>query len=118
MIGAWDQCEADCNLSLHFKPGYVKVLVRRCTCLEKLERLEDALRDAKTVQQQDPTFPRIGELVSRLQRAHDKKLEDMKEEAMGKLKDLGNSILGSFGMSLDQFKFDQNPDGTWSMGGS
>lgn len=118
MIGAWDQCEADCNLSLHFKPGYVKVLVRRCTCLEKLERLEDALRDAKTVQQEDPTFPRIDELVSRLQRAHDKKLEDMKEEAMGKLKDLGNSILGSFGMSLDQFKFDQNPDGTWSMGGS
>ncbi len=35
---------------------------------------------------------------------------------LGKLKDLGNSILGNFGMSLDQFNFNQNPDGTYSMG--
>jgi hypothetical protein len=34
----------------------------------------------------------------------------------GKLKDLGNSILGNFGMSMDQFNFQQNDDGTWSMG--
>ena len=118
MMGAWAQCETDCDLSLQLKPGYVKVLVRRSTCLEKLEKYEDALRDAKAVQQEDPTFPRIDELVARLQRAHNQKMEQMKEEAMGKLKDLGNSILGNFGMSLDQFKFNQNPDGTWSMGGS
>ena len=36
--------------------------------------------------------------------------------SIGKLKDLGNSILGNFGMSLDQFNFKQNDDGTWSMG--
>ncbi len=116
MLEAWDQCEADCNLSLQLKPGYLKVLVRRCTCLERQERYEDALQDATMVQEEDPTFPKIDELVSRLKRAQDRKMEEMKEEAIGKLKDLGNNILGNFGMSLDQFKFNQNPDGTWSMG--
>ena len=28
---------------------------------------------------------------------------------MGKLKDLGNSILGNFGMSLDNFKAEKDP---------
>ena len=30
--------------------------------------------------------------------------EKLKNEMFGKLKDLGNSILGRFGMSVDQFK--------------
>lgn len=36
--------------------------------------------------------------------------EKMKEEVLGKLKDLGNSVLGRFGMSLDNFKMDQDPE--------
>lgn len=36
--------------------------------------------------------------------------EKMKEEVMGKLKDLGNSVLGNFGMSLDNFKMDKDPN--------
>jgi len=36
-----------------------------------------------------------------------------------KLKELGNSLLGNFGMSLDQFNFQQDPStGSWSMGNS
>ena len=41
----------------------------------------------------------------------------MKDEAMGKLKELGNTILGNFGMSLNDFKMSQNPEtGSWSIG--
>jgi hypothetical protein len=36
--------------------------------------------------------------------------EKMKEEVLGKLKDLGNSVLGNFGMSLDNFKMDKDPN--------
>ena len=40
----------------------------------------------------------------------------MKDEALGKLKDLGNSILGNFGMSLDNFKMAQDPTtGSWNI---
>lgn len=38
-----------------------------------------------------------------------KRQEEMKEEVMGKLKDLGNNLLGNFGMSLDNFKMVQDP---------
>ncbi len=40
----------------------------------------------------------------------------MKDEALGKLKELGNSILGNFGMSLDNFKMTQDPaTGSWNI---
>jgi hypothetical protein len=43
-------------------------------------------------------------------------MEKLKTEAMGKLKDLGNTILGNFGMSLDNFKMVQDPTtGSWSV---
>ena len=39
----------DCNKALELKPGYVKVLIRRCQIHEKLDKLEEALSDAKKV---------------------------------------------------------------------
>ncbi len=40
----------------------------------------------------------------------------MRHLAAGKLKELGNSILGNFGMSLDNFKMNQDPStGSWNI---
>ena len=39
----------------------------------------------------------------------------MKTEVMGNLKNLGNMFLGNFGMSLDNFKLNQNQDGTYNI---
>ena len=36
----------------------------------------------------------------------------MKDEVFTGLKSLGNMFLGNFGMSVDNFKMQQNPDGT------
>jgi hypothetical protein len=46
------------------------------------------------------------ERVEGLVKARD---EALKSEMLGKLKDLGNSLLGKFGLSLDNFKAVQDP---------
>jgi len=72
--------------------------------------------DAKKVQELEPTYPKIAATVARLQRQYDEKMAKMKDEALGKLKELGNSILGNFGLSLDNFKMTQDPNtGGWSI---
>lgn len=37
------------------------------------------------------------------------------DEMLGKLKDLGNGLLGKFGLSTDMFKFHEQPGGGYSM---
>ena len=41
--------------------------------------------------------------------------EKEKDEMLSKLKDLGNSLLGNFGLSTDNFKFDPQDGGGYSM---
>lgn len=53
---------------------------------------------------------------NRLEKENEEKMTKLKDEALGKLKDLGNSILGNFGMSLDNFKMTQDPtSGGWNI---
>ena len=83
--------------------------------MEHLERLEEAISDLKLVQEIEPQI-KIQSSIDRLTKINDAKMEVLKEEAMGKLKDLGNSMLGFVGMSLDDFKFTQDPNtGSWSI---
>ena len=41
--------------------------------------------------------------------------EKEKDEMLGKLKELGNGLLGKFGLSTDMFKFDQQEGGGYNM---
>ena len=41
--------------------------------------------------------------------------EIKKEQAMSGLKNLGNMVLGKFGMSLDNFKLNQNRNGSYNI---
>ena len=83
--------------------------------LKDEEEYEQALEDAKKIQELEPSYPDIHRTLRDLERLQKEKFEKMKNEVMGGLKTLGNSILGKFGMSLDNFKMMQNPDGTYNI---
>jgi hypothetical protein len=83
--------------------------------LREEEEYELALEDAKKIEELDPMYPNIHKTVIELEKLHKEKFEKMKTEVLGNLKNLGNSLLGKFGISLDNFKLNQNPDGTYNV---
>lgn len=116
ILKQYDLVVLDCTSALELKQDYVKVLIRRMQAYEKLDKLEECLHDAKSIKEIAPTYPQINLIIHRLQVKYDERMEAMKEEALGKLKDLGNQCLGYFGMSLDDFKMQQDANtGSWSI---
>ena len=105
----YDDAIKDCEIAILLNPKYTKAYIRRMTAYENTEQTEEALRDAKTAQSIEPNNKDVQKHVKRLQRIEDERMEKLKEETMGKLKDLGNSILGNFGLSMDNFKAQQDP---------
>lgn len=105
----WTEAAQECSAALELEPGYIKVLLRRCTAYEKLEDLERALMDAQKVLELDPGNVVAQRTAKRITPAVEERREKLKDEMMGKLKDLGNMVLGKFGMSVDNFKAEQDP---------
>ena len=102
--------------AIEIRPEYVKPRGQRMKLLRDKEEYELALEDAKKIEELDPMYPGIHKQVVELEKLHKEKFEKMKTEVLGNLKSLGNMFLGKFGMSLDNFKMNQNPDGTYNIG--
>lgn len=73
----------DCNHALELNTNYIKVIVRRFQIYEKMDKLDEALADAKRVQELDPSYPKISSIVCRLELSSQEKLNKMKDEALG-----------------------------------
>ena len=99
----------DCSACLELNPEYIKSFVRRATAFEAQHDYEAALVDLKKVLELEPSNAAAAAAVTRIEPLAEKKREEMKDEMIGKLKDLGNTVLGKFGMSLDSFKMEQDP---------
>ena len=99
----------DCSDALRIQPDYQKALLRRAQALEAQEHYTEAIADMKKLLELDPELKVAKAAVPRLEKVNAAKMEATKEEMMGKLKDLGNTVLGKFGMSLDNFKAVQDP---------
>lgn len=108
-LGDWEEAVKASSEALKLNPSYVKALVRRAQACEHLDRPEDALADLKKVVEIDPHNRQSVASVRRLEPVVAEKQEKMKEEMLGKLKELGNSILGHFGMSVDNFQAVKDP---------
>jgi tetratricopeptide (TPR) repeat protein len=102
----------DCTVAILFHPTYVKAYVRRSTIYERIDRTEEALQDMLQAQQLDPHYNRatIQKHVQRLQNIEQERMEVLKTETLSKLKDLGNSLLSNFGLSLDNFQAQKDPN--------
>lgn len=109
-LGEHELVVDDCSSAIALRPDYAKALHRRAAAREALGECEGALQDMKRVVELEPSNQSAVSSLPRLDAAAKAKLEQQKEEMMGKLKDLGNSVLGRFGMSLDNFKAVQDPD--------
>ncbi|KAK8602019.1 hypothetical protein V6N13_058317 [Hibiscus sabdariffa] len=66
-------------------------------------------RDMKKILEMDPANDQARKAIRRSEPLAAEKREKMKEEMIGKLKELGNSVLGRFGMSIDNFKAVKDP---------
>ncbi|XP_058207042.1 uncharacterized protein LOC131320364 [Rhododendron vialii] len=115
-LGKYEESIKDSTKALELNPNYVKALLRRGEAHEKLEHFEEAIADLKKVLELDQSDVQVRRTIHRLEPLAAEKREKMKQEMIDKLKDMGNSVLGRFGMSIDNFKAVQDPNtGSYSI---
>ncbi|KAG5243697.1 hypothetical protein OIU77_030764 [Salix suchowensis] len=115
-LGKYEDTIKECSKASELNPSYMKALVRRGEAHEKLEHFEEAIADMKKILEFDPSNDQAQKTIRRLEPLAAQKREKMKEEMIGKLKEIGNSLLGRFGMNIDNFKAVQDPNtGSYSI---
>lgn len=116
-LGLWEEVQRECTLAIENDAKYVKAIHRRCCAFERQEKWHDAATDLKRVLELDPS--QKGKMTPHLMMLEQRaavQFEKDKDEMIGKLKDLGNMVLGKFGMSVDNFKMEKDPNtGSYSM---
>ncbi|KAK2143016.1 hypothetical protein LSH36_887g02002 [Paralvinella palmiformis] len=106
----------DCTKALELNPVYLKALLRRAELYEKTDKLDEALADYTKALEMDRTLIKARIACQTLPDQIKERNEKLKEEMLGKLKDLGNLILRPFGLSTNNFKLQQDPNtGGYSM---
>lgn len=108
-LGRNDEAIKDCTQALEFDSKYVKALLRRSKANEKLDQLEEALADLDAALAIEPNMKGLKQDRQSMEVRVKEKHEKLKDEMMGKLKEMGNMVLGKFGLSLDNFKMEQDP---------
>ncbi|GFR59804.1 tetratricopeptide repeat protein 1-like [Elysia marginata] len=107
---------ADSSSALELHPHYLKAMLRRAELYEKTDKLDEALKDYQKVVELDPSQHAARAACLKLAEQIKDRNEKMKEEMMGKLKDLGNMVLRPFGLSVNNFNLQQDPNtGSYSV---
>lgn len=106
----------DCTKSLEANDTYLKALVRRAKLYEETDKLDESLADYNRIVELDASNGEARAAIPRLNQKIEVRNEKLKEEMLGKLKDLGNMILRPFGLSTANFQMQQDPNtGSYSV---
>ncbi|CAG9462890.1 unnamed protein product [Pedinophyceae sp. YPF-701] len=111
----WDGVVLDCTAALEADETYTKARLRRALAYESIGELHKAMEDYQGVKKDHPQDHTAHAALLRLEPVVKKKDEELKNEMMGKLKDLGNMVLGNFGLSTDNFKLNQTEGGGYNI---
>ncbi|XP_038651386.1 tetratricopeptide repeat protein 1 [Scyliorhinus canicula] len=111
-----EEAISDCTKAIELNPNYIRAILRRAELYEKSEKLDEALQDYKTILEKDPSVGQARDACMRLPQQIEERNEKMKEEMLGKLKDLGNMVLRPFGLSTENFLLNKDPNsGSYSI---
>jgi tetratricopeptide (TPR) repeat protein len=102
-VAEWAGARKDATRALEFDPGYRKALLRRKLACERLCEWAPAAEDARALGCSPAE-------VAALDLRAKQKAEKETAEAVEQLKGLGNLALGAFGLSLDSFQMDKDPE--------
>ena len=86
-----------------------KAYARRASAYLATEKLDECLADYDKILELDADNTQYKQKRKQLAKQIDERNEKLKAEMIGKLKEVGNKVLGKFGMSLDNFKMVQDP---------
>jgi hypothetical protein len=102
--------------ALEYDNNYSKALCNRMLLYNAKGDYIEAYEDFKRLKEIDiKLWSNYSNMEYSLQASAEMKKKQMTNEMLGKLKDLGNSILGNFGISLDNFKMTPNGQGGYSI---
>ena len=116
-LGKFAECIDSCSGALTLNPLYEKALYRRALAYEQINEFENAISDIEKMIELNPSHKSsLKEVYDRLKAKRDAKFESEKEKVFSELKGLGNSLLSTFGLSLDNFKMEKDPStGSYSI---
>ncbi len=102
--------------ALKYNPTYSKALCNRMLLYNSKGDYLEALDDYNKLKEIDYNlWKNYSGMEYELQIKAENKKKEMTNEMLGKLKDIGNSLLGNFGISLDNFKMTPNGQGGYSI---
>lgn len=102
--------------AIEVNKNYSKAIANRFLLYYNKGDYLEALDDYNKLKEIDKVlWQSYAQMESDLQYKAETKKKQMTDEMLGKLKDLGNSLLGNFGISLDNFKMTPNGQGGYSV---
>ena len=115
-LSRFSESVESCTEAILLNSNYIKALYRRAKAHEKLEQFTEAIHDFERMFELDTeSRNQHNKEYRQLIRLRDEKFEKEKGELMTNLKDIGNKLLGNFGLSLDNFKLEKNETGNYSI---